>query len=126
MSTQIFDPATQTQTISMTSAASQHVRRQLAKEGAEALVLGVAESGCNGYMYELRYVDQDAECVRVDVRTFDFDGVTVLVDNAHWPLVAGTEIDYVTEGLNAMLKFRNPNATGECGCGESFSVGPAG
>ena len=125
MSTQIFDPATQTQTISMTSAASRHVRRQLAKEGAEALVLGIAESGCNGYMYELRYVDHEADCARDDVRAFDFDGVTVLVDNAHWPLVAGTEIDYVTEGLNAMLKFKNPNATGECGCGESFSVGPA-
>lgn len=121
MSTQIFDPAAHEQTISMTAAACRHVRRQLAKEGAEALLLGVTESGCNGYMYELRYVEGTA----ADVRTFDFDGVTVFVDNADWPLVGGTEIDYVTEGLNAVLKFRNPNATGECGCGESFSVGPA-
>ena len=122
MSTQIFDPAAHAaQTISMTPAACRHVRRQLAKEGAEALLLGVTESGCNGYMYELRYVDGNAS----DVRTFDFEGVTVFVDNADWPLVGGTEIDYVTEGLNAVLKFRNPNATGECGCGESFSVGPA-
>lgn len=122
MSTQIFDPAAHDpQTISMTPAACRHVRRQLAKEGAEALLLGVTESGCNGYMYELRYVEGTA----ADVRTFDFDGVTVFVDNADWPLVGGTEIDYVTEGLNAVLKFRNPNATGECGCGESFSVGAA-
>ena len=118
-STQIFDPAAQPPSgLTMTPAAQRHVRRQLAREGAEALMLGIAESGCNGYMYELRYVEARPD----DVRDFDFDGVTVFVDNADWPLVGGTEIDYVTEGLNAVLKFRNPNATGECGCGESFSV----
>ena len=106
----------------MTDAAQQHVRRQLDKEGADALVLGITESGCNGYMYELRYVADQAGTVADSVRAFDFDGVTVLVENADWPLVGGTEIDYVTEGLNAVLKFRNPNASGECGCGESFSV----
>ncbi|MCG8369557.1 MAG: iron-sulfur cluster assembly accessory protein, partial [Proteobacteria bacterium] len=26
------------------------------------------------------------------------------------------------EGLNESFVFRNPNATGECGCGESFAV----
>jgi hypothetical protein len=35
---------------------------------------------------------------------------------------SGTEIDLVTEGLNSVLKFRNPNAAVECGCGESFAV----
>ena len=106
----------------MTDAAQRHVRRQLHKEGADALLLGITESGCNGYMYELRYVADPADANRDGVRAFDFEGVTVLVDNADWPLVGGTEIDYVTEGLNAVLKFRNPNASGECGCGESFSV----
>lgn len=38
------------------------------------------------------------------------------------PLVRGTEIDLVVEGLNSVLKFRNPNAQVECGCGESFGV----
>ena len=106
----------------MTHAAQRHVRRQLDKEGADALLLGITESGCNGYMYELRYVADQADVSGTDVRAFDFDDVTVLVDSADWPLVGGTEIDYVTEGLNAVLKFRNPNASGECGCGESFSV----
>ena len=124
MNTEIFDPKAQSPAaISMTHAAQRHVRRQLAKERADALLLGITESGCNGYMYELRYVEDQAGAVADEVRAFDFDGVTVLVDDADWPLVAGTEIDYVTEGLNAVLKFRNPNATGECGCGESFSVG---
>ena len=123
MSTEIFDPTAHSPAeISMTHAARRHVRRQLDKEGADALLLGITESGCNGYMYELRYVADQGDTLDHGIRAFDFDGVTVLVDAADWPLVGGTEIDYVTEGLNAVLKFRNPNASGECGCGESFSV----
>lgn len=109
-----YDP----NSLSMTPTAVRHVKRQLEREGASALMLAITESGCNGYMYELKYLDDDA----ADVRTFDFDGVTVLVTEEDWSIVRGTQIDYVTEGLNATLKFNNPNATGECGCGESFSV----
>ena len=50
------------------------------------------------------------------------EGIRVYVDQLSVPYLTGTEIDYVTEGLNSSLKFRNPNATGECGCGESFKV----
>ena len=50
------------------------------------------------------------------------------LENAIAPVMArqgalnGLVIDYVTEGVNSLFKFRNPNATGECGCGESFTV----
>lgn len=129
MNTDIYDPAAadasangdMKDAITMTPAAHHHVRRQLAKEGAEALELGVKTSGCNGYMYDLAYREAGAEAVPGD-RVFDFDGVRVLVAHGNWPLVRGTAIDYVAEGLNAMLTFSNPNATGQCGCGESFSV----
>ena len=40
-------------------------------------------------------------------------------------VIDGTEIDFQRQGLNATFVFRNPNATGECGCGESFTVAPA-
>lgn len=118
-----FDPAQDDQSagaIAMTPAARDHVRRQLAKEGARALVLGVKTSGCNGYMYDLSFLETGPELA--DARAFDFDGVKVFVGNADWPLVRGTEIDYVVAGLNAALTFRNPNAASECGCGESFSI----
>ena len=120
MTAEIYDPQqlAATAAIAMTPAAREHVRRQLAKEGAAALLLSVRESGCNGYMYDLSYVEGE----RASVRRFDFDGVALLVENANWPLVQGTEIDYVTQGLNSALTFRNPNAASECGCGESFSV----
>jgi iron-sulfur cluster assembly protein len=55
--------------------------------------------------------------------TFQIDGVPVIVDAKSLPLVDGTEIDFQRQGLNASFVFHNPNATGECGCGESFTVG---
>ena len=122
MEAEIYDPAAASgDAISVTPAARAHLSRQLAKEGAEAVLLDIAESGCNGYMYAFKFVASDPGAARA----FEFDDVRVFVADAHWPLVRGTEIDYVTEGLNSALAFRNPNASGECGCGESFSVEPA-
>ena len=118
-----YDP----DSISITPAALAHVRRQLRSEGAGALVLGVTESGCNGYMYELDFSDPAAAPATtgnaLSTRSFRFgEDVRVEVAEDHWPLVRGTEIDYVVEGLNSVLKFNNPNADAMCGCGESFSI----
>ena len=107
----------------MTPTALAHVKKQLQSEGAFALVLGITESGCNGYMYELSYLQGEVQGELDNARSFRFDDeVNVFIEEAHWPIVRGTEIDYVTEGLNAMLKFNNPNADTQCGCGESFSL----
>ena len=120
MGAEIHDPAAPSgDAISVTAAARAHLARQIAKEGAEAVLLDITESGCNGYMYALSFVGHAPD----DARAFDFGGVRVFVPDAHLALVRGTEVDYVTSGLNAALKFANPNATGECGCGESFSLG---
>ena len=45
-----------------------------------------------------------------------------MVAAAALPLVEGTRIDYARAGLNAAFVFSNPNATGGCGCGSSFTV----
>jgi iron-sulfur cluster assembly protein len=55
----------------------------------------------------------------------DVDGVKLVVDPKSLPFVEGTQIDFAREGLNATFVFRNPNVTGECGCGESFTVNSA-
>ena len=46
----------------------------------------------------------------------------VIVDQDSLPMLDGTEVDFVRQGLNEAFKFRNPNVKGECGCGESFNV----
>lgn len=112
---QTYDP----ESITITGRALKHVKRQLRGQDATVLVLGVRESGCNGYMYELDYARGNL----ANGRSFRFaDDVSVFVQDQDWPLVRGTEIDYETEGLNSVLTFNNPNADAKCGCGESFSI----
>ena len=53
---------------------------------------------------------------------FEFDGLKVFIDRQSLLYMDGAEVDYV-EGLHgAGFKFNNPNSTGSCGCGSSFSV----
>jgi len=105
--------------VTMTPAAVDHVRRQLARRpDARGIRLSVRKSGCSGYMYETDWVETPED----DDEIFEFGGVTVYVRRKDLPVINGTEIDFITQGLNSMFQFRNPNATGECGCGESFSV----
>jgi len=66
----------------------------------------------------VNYADDVSETDRV----FEDRGVTVIVDEESLALIDGTEVDFVKEGLNEAFRFRNPNVSGECGCGESFSV----
>ncbi len=117
MQAETYDPTQ----ISLTDRARTHVQMQLAQAEANALILGISETGCNGYMYELDYLRDNEQLD--DVQVFDFgDGVAIYVRSKDWELLRGTEIDFITEGLNSSLKFKNPNAETLCGCGESFSL----
>lgn len=105
--------------ISLTEPAANRVRNYLeARGGAVGLRVGVTKTGCNGWAYVVDY----AEAVRDDDVVFEHRGVQVIVDRESLELIDGTEVDFVKEGLNEAFRFRNPNVTGECGCGESFSV----
>lgn len=117
MSVATFDPTALS--VSMTPRAIAHARRQIAARGSRGLRLGVTKSGCSGYMYKVDLVDEPG----ATDREFQVgEDVVLFVAAETLPLVAGTEIDYVTEGLNSTLKFSNPNASAKCGCGESFAV----
>jgi len=105
--------------ISLTEPAAERIRTYLDSRGrGVGLRIGVKKTGCNGFAYIVNYADEVTE----DDRVFEDRGVTVVVDDASLALIDGTEVDFVKEGLNEAFKFRNPNVSGECGCGESFSV----
>ena len=53
---------------------------------------------------------------------FESEGVQLLVSAQSLPMIDGTQLDWVREGLNEGFKFNNPNASVTCGCGESFKV----
>lgn len=105
--------------ITMTEAAARHVGGQLSSRGKGlGIRLGVTTTGCSGMAYVLEFVDELAP----EDEVFEGHGVKVFIDPKSLVYLEGTELDFVREGLNEGLQFRNPNAAGECGCGESFTV----
>ena len=105
--------------ISLSDSAAARVKNYLSRRDAGVgLRLGVRKTGCNGYSYVIDFAD----AVEANDAVFEQDGIKVIVDNDSLPLLDGTEVDFVKDGLNEMFRFVNPNAAGECGCGESFNV----
>ena len=105
--------------ITVTENAAQQIQKQLHKRGnGVGLRLGVKASGCSGYAYELDYADEISQ----EELIFDQHGVKVLVRAEDLEKLSGIQLDYVKEGFNEAFKFNNPNVTGSCGCGKSFSV----
>ena len=117
MSVESFVP--NQQLISMTPTAIKHFEGKLADQPGAILRLSTKMSGCTGYAYVLNAVPEaeaDDELVQVN------DTLTVAIAKHAVDVLRNTEIDYVKEGINGVVKFNNPNVVNECGCGESFSV----
>jgi iron-sulfur cluster assembly protein len=82
------------------------------------LRVGVRAGGCSGYSYDLGFTEERDE----EDLVIEQGGVRLLLDPRSELLLRGTILDY-SSGLNGKgFVFTNPNATGTCGCGESFSV----
>ncbi len=105
--------------ISLTESAATRVLDHLEQRGKGlGLRLGVKKTGCSGFAYVINYADE----IRGDDIVFEDRSVKIVVDPESLPLIDGTQVDFVRQGLNEAFKFRNPNVKGECGCGESFNV----
>lgn len=104
--------------ITLTEKAASRVQAFLARRVGFGLRVAVKTSGCSGMVYAL----ECAEAVNEDDFLFESRGVTLLIDSKSMPYLKGIELDFVREGLNEGFKFNNPNATSQCGCGESFTV----
>jgi iron-sulfur cluster assembly protein len=108
--------------IQITSAARTRMQSFLAAHPQAAGVrFGVRKTGCSGYAY----VVDIAEQLAANDQVIEQDGIKLVIDTKSLPLVDGTQIDFARQGLNSSFVFRNPNVTGECGCGESFTIDPA-
>ena len=105
--------------ISVSQSAQAHIKIQVEQTQSRYLRLGVKESGCNGFMYILDFLE---EIEPGDHLVPVSDHVTICINENDLALVDGTEIDMVTQGLNSALIFKNSNATSYCGCGESFAL----
>jgi len=105
--------------ISVSQRAQAHIKNQVEQTQSRYLRLGVKESGCNGFMYTLDFLEDSESSDHLVPLS---DQVTVCINEQDLALVDGTEIDMVTQGLNSALIFKNSNATSYCGCGESFAL----
>ena len=122
MTIEQFDPSVK---VTMSETAIKHIRKEIAKTaGCQGIRLTLETSGCSGYMYETALVSEEEakEQQNNDQIFIIAEGITLYINKQHLPILNGTEIDFITRGLNSMFQFNNPNATAECGCGESFSV----
>lgn len=104
------------QGITLTEAAAKQVSHLT--ENGQQLHLTTKVSGCTGYAYELSLVDQPS----ADDLRFESHGAVIYVALSAMPMLDGTEIDYVRDGLNHTFSYNNPKVKNECGCGESFGV----
>ena len=83
--------------------------------------VGVKNAGCAGMAYTLDYV---SEPVAGDDHIRD-KGVDVWVEPKATLFLLGTVMDFEEDILKSGFTFKNPNQTGECGCGESVQLKPA-
>ena len=103
----------------MTPAATERVKSFLDSRGKGiGLRLGLKTSGCSGMAYILEFVDD----LNADDEVYEIGGVNIIIDAKSFIYLQGIELDFIKEGLNEGFQFNNPNAKGECGCGESFTV----
>jgi iron-sulfur cluster assembly protein len=106
--------------LSLTPAAIGRVRHlvETRGEGAAGIRIGVRTAGCSGLTYTLDFARE----IQPGDEVVEIDGVKVVVDPGAVMFLVGTEMDFVEDKLGASFKFTNPNESGRCGCGESFTV----
>jgi iron-sulfur cluster assembly protein len=105
--------------VTLTIAAAERVKQYLEQTpDGIGLLVSVRKSGCSGWAYAIDI----AKAAAVDEHVFQSHGVDVRVPEAALEQLEGTEIDFVSQGLNQQFQFKNPRVTGECGCGESFTT----
>ncbi len=109
-------------TLTLTDKAAVEVRKFMAEEKVSpetaGLRIGVLPGGCSGFRYSLSIEDKPAE----DDVVIETAGVRCFVDGFSAQYLNGVTLDYKSNFQESGFAFENPNATGGCGCGSSFTV----
>lgn len=112
-------------TVQLTEKAAQELKKLMRQEvdknhmSADAgLRLMVVGGGCSGFTYKMGFDENAAE----EDQTFEIDGVKVVVDEKSLLYLEGVQIDFHDGLMGRGFVFENPQASGTCGCGSSFSI----
>jgi len=107
--------------LSVTETAINEVKKFIEAEnaGSEAgLRIRVVPGGCSGFSYSMQIEDGPRQGDEI----LDQNGLRIFVDMFSRQYLDGVQVDYVTSVMGSGFTFSNPNASGSCGCGSSFSV----
>ncbi len=104
-------------TATAVSTVQQFLQEQGSADGA-GLRVAVLPGGCSGFQYGLNIEDAPES----DDEILELEGLKVFVDPFSAQYLEGVEIDYVTTMMGSGFTFKNPNASGGCGCGSSFTT----
>ena len=109
-------------TVNLTEQAAEEVKKFMSSEEGlpetAGLRIRVVPGGCSGFQYSLNIEEASRQADNV----IDAHGVRLFVDMFSAQYLNGVKIDYVTNMMGSGFTFENPNATGGCGCGSSFTA----
>ena len=105
--------------ITLTDNAKQRIKTWLKKSNGQGVRIHTQATGCSGLEYVTNIVNTiDPE----DLVSIIEPDLKIYIPKSAYPHLKNVRIDYVKTGLNFKFVFNNPNATGICGCGESFTI----
>src|SRR6476620_5356340 len=108
--------------LDVTESASVEIKKFLAGEEdlpeTAGLRVRVVPGGCSGFQYSLNIEEEPRQGDFI----LDKYGVKLFVDMFSAQYLNGVQIDYTSNMMGSGFTFTNPNATGSCGCGSSFTA----
>ena len=105
--------------IKISDKAAQRIRDLLEGDNKAALKIGIKKGGCAGMEYTMEFVESVTESDEI----IEKDGARLIIAPMAQMFLFGSEIDYESGLLESGFKFKNPNVTETCGCGESVKFG---
>jgi iron-sulfur cluster assembly accessory protein len=113
---------TPTVTLELTENAATEVKKFMSSEEGlpetAGLRVRVVPGGCSGFQYSLNIEEESRQGDYI----LEQNGVRLFVDMFSGQYLNGVRIDYVSGVMGSGFTFTNPNATGSCGCGSSFTA----
>jgi iron-sulfur cluster assembly accessory protein len=106
----------------LTDRAAEEVRKFIVSEQVPVetagLRISVLPGGCSGFKYSLNIEEKALE----DDMVLELNQVRVFVDGFSAQYLSGVTVDYTSSMQGSGFTFTNPNSTGGCGCGSSFTA----
>ena len=115
-------PAAPAVALGVTESAAGEIKKFMSSEEglpeSAGLRVRVVPGGCSGFQYSLNIEEESRQGDFI----LDDKGVRLFVDMFSAQYLNGVEIDYVQNVMGSGFTFKNPNSTGSCGCGSSFTA----